>query len=276
MVMDQLLYRVIPDILLLLFGSLLGVWGVSIRRSDLSLESMAVYLGRVGAAMFLIWMVALTVYQRQVPVLNPGQLAFFLGGLVWFGQCYAQQRINQRLFVVLPLLGVVILMVFGLVLGMRPGPVTTSLKSVSTAIHVTMSLAGIALLLGCGVFGAGHVILDLNIRRRNFNAWFQRLPSLGEMDSLRRLTLITGWALVTASLVSALVILNLRSSDQGSVASHLHPMVLLATILTVLVLADRFRWISANKLAIGCMIMSLTVVILICVSVIEIFYGRIT
>jgi ABC-type uncharacterized transport system permease subunit len=273
--MEQFLYRVMPQLLLLVFGCLLGLWGVLLRRTDQGLETYAVRLGRVGAVLLLIWLVAITVMQKQLPMLNLGQLAFFLGALVWYGQCYAQRRVNQRLFTLLPLLGVVILMILGLVLGLRPGSVTPSLRSVSAAVHVAMSLAGIALLMGCGVFGAGHVILDWNIRRRRFNAWFQRLPSLGDLDRLRRLMLVTGWALVTVSLLSALVILNLRVETEGAVISHLHPMLLLAVLLTVLVAADLFHWLSANKLAVGCVIMSAAVVALMFISVIEIFHGRI-
>ena len=33
---------------------------------------------------------------------------------------------------------------------------------------------------------------------------FQRLPSLGDLDHLRRRSLVAGWALVTVSLISAL------------------------------------------------------------------------
>ncbi|HOX24148.1 MAG TPA: hypothetical protein PLL30_00160 [Candidatus Krumholzibacteria bacterium] len=273
--MDQLLYRVLPQTLLLLFGALLGIWGILVRRADLGLEKAAVRIGWIGAACLLAWLVAVTALQRQLPMLSPGQLAFFLGSLVWLGQCYAQRHVDQRLFAVLPLVGVAGLMAFGLAMGLRPGEVPTkSLLSAGAAVHVTMSLAGVALLLGCGVYASGHVILDWHIRRRRFDAWFQRLPSLGDLDRLRRLTLVTGWALVTASLLSALVWTRVRPSAEPTVISHLHPMVLLAVILAVLVVADRQRWLSAHRLAVGCVVMSGLVLALLTVSVVEIFAGR--
>jgi len=272
--MESLLYAVLPQIMLLVFGGLLGIWAILLRRADLQLEGGARRIGRVGAALYLIWLVAISVMQNQLPMLNPGQLAFFLGGLVWFGQCWVQRSVDQRLFALLPLLGVVLLMVLGMIMGLRPDGVTDKLLGWGAAVHVTLSLAGIALLLGCGVYGAGHVILHRNIRRRQFNAWFQRLPSLGDLDRLRRRSLVAGWALVTVSLVSALAWAERQPEDHGAVVSHLHPMILLAVILLALVTADRFHWLSANKIAIGCVIMALVVLTLLSVSVVEIFAGR--
>lgn len=272
--MESLLYVIVPQILLLVFGCQLGIWGILLRRSDLKLERGARRAGRAGALLYLGWLIAVTAAQRQLPMLNPGQLAMFLGGLVWSAQCYAQRRVDQRLFSVLPLLGVVGLMLFGLVMGLRPDNVADVLMGAGPASHVAMSLAGVALLLGCGVYGAGHVILNWHIRRRRFDAWFQRLPSLGDLDRLRRLTLVTGFVLVTVSLLSALVWSARQPADRDVIVSHLHPMILLAVMLAVLVAADRFRWLSTSKLAIGCIVMSAVVLSLLCVSVVEIFVGR--
>jgi ABC-type uncharacterized transport system permease subunit len=273
--MDSLFYTVLPQILLLVFGGLLGVWAILLRRADLQLEKGARRIGRVGAALYLVWLVGVTIHQHQLPMLNPGQLALFLGGLVWFGQCWVQRSVDQRLFALLPLLGVVLLTLVGVVLGLRPGAPAEQLLGWGAAIHVTLSLAGIALLLGCGVFGAGHVILHRNIRNRSFNAWFQRLPSLGDLDRLRRRSLIAGWVLVTVSLLSALAWAARQPADRDVIVSHLHPMILLAVILLALVAADRFRLLSANKLAAGCVIMSAVVLGLLGVSVVEIFAGRV-
>lgn len=272
--MDQFLYLVAPQFLLVVFGILLGVWAVLLRRTDPGLEAIAGRVGWGGAALLVAWIAGVTASQNQLPLLNPGQLAFFLAALVWLGQCYAQRQVDQRLFAVLPLLGVVGLMILGLVFGLQPGQVTRFLVGPEVALHVTFSLAGVALLLGCGVFATGHVILHRQIRRRQFNAWFQRLPSLGDLDRLRRLTLLAGAVLVIASLVSAMIWTSLRSSDDPTVISHLHPMLLLAVLLAALVAADRRRWLPANHLAIGCVVMSGLVLTLLCVSVIEIFQGR--
>ena len=54
--MERFLYMVVPQLLLLLFGTLLGIWGILLRRSDLGLERYAVILGRVGAACYLVWL----------------------------------------------------------------------------------------------------------------------------------------------------------------------------------------------------------------------------
>ncbi len=273
--MEQFLYLVAPQLLLVGFGVLLGIWGILVRRQDHGLERVAVQLGWGAAALVLFWIVAVTFDQGQLPLVKPGQLAFFLAGLVWFGQCYAQRRVDQRLFVVLPLLGVVALMVLGLVLGLRPAvDLHRSLKGPEIALHVTLSLAGVAMLLGCGVFAAGYVILHRQIRNRRFDAWFQRLPSLGDLDRLRRVTLTAGSALIVASVVTAFAWTGLRGGDEPTVISHLHPMLLLTALLALLVAIDRRRWWSATHLAVGCVIMSGLVMTLLCISVVEIFQGR--
>jgi ABC-type uncharacterized transport system permease subunit len=272
--MESITYVVLPQVLLLLFGTLLGIWAILLRRTDLNLESGAQRLGKVGGGAYLAWLVLVTAVQRQVPVLNPGQLAYFLGALIWFGQCYSQRQVNQRLFALLPLVGVLGLMLFGVIAGLGPGQVTESLLGVGTAVHVTMSLAGIGLLLGCGVYGAGHVILHHQISTRKFDAWFNRLPSLGDLDRLRRVNLNTGTALVVASLGSALVWSLRQPAGDPMVVSHLHPMLLLAALLVALVLVDHFRWLSSRNLAVACLIMSALVLALLTVSVVEIFLGR--
>jgi ABC-type transport system involved in cytochrome c biogenesis permease subunit len=273
--MNPVVYLVLPQLLLVIFGVMLGIWAILLRRADLNLESGAQRLGRVGAGVYIVWLVAITAVQRQVPVLNPGQLAYFLGGLIWLGQCYTQRHVNQRLFALLPLLGVMALMLFGIVAGLAPGQVSDALLGVAPAIHITLSMAGVAMLLGCGVFGAGHLILHHQISNRRIDAWFQRLPSLGDLDRLRRVALSTGTALVTVSLLSAFGWMARQPEGDPVIVSHLHPMILLVALLLVLVVADRFRWLSSRNLSVACVVMSALVLALLTVSVVEIFAGRV-
>jgi ABC-type transport system involved in cytochrome c biogenesis permease subunit len=273
--MDRLMYHIVPLLLLVFFSALIAVWTVLARRTDARLEAVARTLGWIGAGFYLIWIVALTLVQGQVPVYNFGQLALFLGGLVWISQTYVQWRVDQRLFTLLPLVGVVTLVLVGLAAGASPDRVPEGLRGPQASFHITLSLAGVAMLLGSGVFGAGQVILHGHIRKRDFDVWFQRLPSLGDLDRLRRVTLVAGWLLITVSLVSALVWLRLRpAGSSGPVISHLHPMLLLAALITALVLADRFRWLAVQRLAWISFLLSALVVVLLLVSVIEIFVGR--
>jgi len=165
--------------------------------------------------------------------------------------------------------------VFGLVMGLTPDSAIRSLLGPGVAVHGTLSMAGVGLLLGCGVYGAGHVILHHQISNRRFDAWFQRLPSLGDLDRLRRGNLFAGTALVTVSLVSARIWSALRTKSDPTVVSHLHPMMLLFVLLLVLVAADCWRWLSTRNLAIACLVMALIVLALLTVSVVEIFAGRV-
>lgn len=273
--MDQFLYTVAPLLLLVYFSALTGLWVVLVRRSDKRLEGAAGAAGLVGAGMWIAWILGVTLHQGQVPVLNLGQLALFLGGLVWIEQAFVQRRVDQRLFTLLPLAGVVALVLVGLAAGPTAAEVPEKLRGLNATVHITLSLAGIAMLLGSGVFGAGQVILHGHLRKRDFDVWFQRLPSLDDLDRLRRLTLGAGWLLVTVSLISASVWLRVRPSESGVMMSHLHPMLLLAVLITALLAADRFRWLSAQRLASLSFALSAVVMVLLLVSVVEIFVGRV-
>jgi ABC-type uncharacterized transport system permease subunit len=272
--MDRFLYTIAPLLLLVYFSALTGLWVVLVRRSDQRLEGAAGAVGLTGAAMWAAWILGVTAYQGQVPVLNVGQLALFLGGLVWIEQAFVQRRVNQRLFTLLPLAGVVTLVLVGIAVGSTVAEVPEKLRGLRATLHITLSLAGIAMLLGSGVFAAGQVILHGHLRKRDFDVWFQRLPSLDDLDHLRRLTLGAGWLLVTVSLVSSFVWLHMRPSDSGVMMSHLHPMILLAVLITALLVADRFHWLSAQRLASLSLALSAVVMVLLLVSVVEIFLGR--
>jgi len=273
--MDRLVYQIAPLVLLVVFSGLLALWGVLVGRPDNRLERIARRIGTVASVLSLLWLVGISLYQGQAPVLNFGQTVLFLAALVWLGQCVVQRRVNQRLFTMLPLTTVVVLILLGLALGARPhGEVRETLLGPSAAFHITLSLAGIAMLMGSGVFGAGQVILHGHIRNRRFDAWFQRLPSLDDLHRLRRMALFLGWALVTVSLVSAMIVLQLRPADAKPVMSHLHPMLLLVVLITALLAADRFRWLSSRRLAVFSVALSAAVLALLLVSVFEIFVGR--
>jgi ABC-type uncharacterized transport system permease subunit len=273
--LDQLLYTVAPLLLLAYFSALTGLWAVLVRRSDRRLESAAGVAGLAGAGLYLLWILGVTLHQGQVPVLNPGQLALFLGGLVWIEQAFVQRRVDQRLFTLLPLAGVVALVLVGIAAGSAAAEVPEKLRGLHATVHITLSLAGVAMLLGSGVFGAGQVILHGHLRKRDFDVWFQRLPSLDDLDRLRRLTLGAGWLLVTVSLVSASIWLRVRPADSKVMMSHLHPMILLAVLITALLAANRFRWLSAQRLATLSFALSAVVMVLLLVSVVEIFVGRV-
>jgi ABC-type uncharacterized transport system permease subunit len=273
--MSAFVYATAPLILLALTSGLLAAWGMLLARPDRKIEEVLVGLGTALALLLTGWLVWMSLLQHQVPVLTPGQVLVFLGVLIWLMHSLLQRRVRQRFFSLMPLGVLVLLLLLGTIAGLRPGAgVPETLFGFRSGFHITLSLAGMALLLGSGVFGAGHLVLHKQIKRRSFGTWFQHLPSLQDLDRLRRTTLGAGWLLVTVSLASAMASMYLDPGRGGAMLSHLHPMLVLWALITLLLAADRFRWMGSRRLAVGSLVLAGLMVVLIAVSVVEIFTGR--
>ncbi len=260
---------------ILMFAAASGllVWWVRIfshpSRID---EEHASRVGAIVSIAFLVWTILATFVQGQAPVINLGQLLYFLGILIWAAQSYLQLRIRQRMLVLLPLAVIVAMFLVGLTLGInRPERIAENLSGGATGFHMVLSMAGVAMLLGSGVFAAEQLTLHRHLKNRTFGRWFSYLPSLEDLDRLRRHTLKAGWLIVTVSLGIGLLWMQFGHADRSPVISHLHPMLTLWSILTIFVLANRFGWLAINKLAVSSLILSGLVLVLLLVSLYEIF-----
>jgi ABC-type uncharacterized transport system permease subunit len=271
--MTVLAFSVFPALMLLLYGGLVATWIHLVREPDGHIESVALRIGWVVLALYLIWMVLITTAQNQVPVATIGQLAAFLGFLVWASQSYVQLRVRQRLLVILPLTAVVLLIFIGVVAGVAPSATPKAILGMGAAFHITLSLAAVAMLLGSGVFGAGALILHRQIAHRAFGPLFSSLPSLDEMNRLRAEAVNVGWLLITVSLASAVVWMRFFRTESKIMESHLHPMLTLWVIVTALAAAARFKWLGKHRLAAASVILAGLVLALILVSILEFFAG---
>lgn len=272
--MNLIAYSLLPALMLLLYGGLIATWIHLAGRPDGRVEEIAVRGGWVALGLYLIWMGLITSAQRQVPMLTFGQLAAFLGFLVWAGQSYVQMRVPQRLLAILPAAAVALLILLALVAGVVPKTVPEAIKGSGAALHVSLSLAGVAMLLGSGVFGAGLLILHRQIAHRVFGRFFSSMPSMDELDRLRILSVNLGWLLITVSLISAMFWMRLVRTDSKVMESHLHPSLTLWVLVTLLALAARYRWLRRTRLAAISVGLSALVMILVLVSVIEFFVGH--
>ena len=108
------------------------------------------------------------------------------------------------------------------------------MQNPGVALHVMISLAGLAMLLGSGVFGLGSLVLHRRLAARKFDELLQHLPSLEEMYRLRRVTLYGGWLLITVSLVAAFVWAWTMKPDERMMSSHMHPMLTLWVTVSAL------------------------------------------
>jgi ABC-type transport system involved in cytochrome c biogenesis permease subunit len=271
--MNLILYSLFPALLLLLFGGLISTWVHLTYRPDGHVEAVTYRLGWIALGAFVIWMSLITLQQRQVPVVTIGQLAAFLAFLIWAGQTYVQTRVRQRLLSVLPMATVVVLILIGIAAGVKPGITPQAMQGPWVAFHITLSLAGTAMLLGSGVFAAGSLVMHRHLEYRRFDQVYSHLPSLEEMYRLRRVSLYGGWALISLSLSSAFLWVVAMKSDSSMVISHMHPMVTLWVVVSALALAERLRWFKRQRLAALTVILSALVFVLVLVSVIGIFWG---
>lgn len=271
--MNLVLYSLFPALMLLLFGGLISTWLHLVYRPDGAVEAKLTRAGHGGLGLFVLWLGLLTAQQGQVPVVTVGQIAAFLAFLIWAGQSFVETRVKQRLLAVLPMGAVVVFILIGIVAGVRPDVVPEAMQNSGVALHVMILLAGLAMLLGSGVFGLGSLVLHRRLAARKFDEVLQHLPSLEEMYRLRRVTLYGGWLLITVSLVAAFVWAWTMKPDERMMSSHMHPMLTLWVTVSALCLAERFRWLKRQRLATLAVILSAAVLVLTVVSLVGIFVG---
>ncbi len=270
--MDLIVFRLLPIVIFLVAAFLLAWWVRIFSHPSRIGEERASSFGGVVSIIFIGWAIVATVVQGQAPVLNIGQLLFFLGILIWAAQSYLQSKVRQRMLVLLPLVVIVTMFLSGILLGTgRPERIAENLSGGTTGVHMVLSMAGVAMLLGSGVFAAEQLTLHRHLKNRIFGRWFSYLPSLEDLDRLRRHSLKAGWLIVTFSLLMALVWMQIGNSTSSALISHLHPMLTLWTILTMFVLANKYGWLAINRLAATSLFLSVLVLVLLLVSLYEIF-----
>ncbi|MCB1060249.1 MAG: hypothetical protein KDB65_08455 [Calditrichaeota bacterium] len=266
-------YTLFPAILLVFFGGLLSMWVTLYHKPDEVLERIAGRIGWFTLIVYAAWLTRLSFEQRQIPILTAGQISVFLGFLVWMDQLLVQRKISQRMLVVLPLITVVVLLLSGIAAGLRHTTAPLELHSAWSAVHIVMSMAGIAMLLGSGVFGAGSILLRRQLKSRNFGRLFSSLPSMDEMHKLRTFAIYLGWVLITVSFASAVVFMFVEKSGNPSFFSHLHEMFALWFVASLLALSERMHWFSDQKQARFAVATSAVIFLLIAGTVLQIFFG---
>ncbi len=271
--MTLLIHSILPALLLAAYGGLLAMWVQTYLRPDAYAERLALRFGWVTLVVYAGWMALLTFEQRQLPILTVGQVSAFLGLLIWADQMYVHQRIAQRLLVVLPICAVLILLVVTVAAGLKPEAVPEPMQKPWSAVHITVSLAGIAMLLGGGVYGAGALLLHRQLVGRKFGRLFSSLPPMEDMHKLRSFALYLAWLLITVSLGSSIVFMMVANEGMPTFFSHLHIMFALWIILSVVALSERLNWLGDRRQARLSVAISALIFLLLMTSVIEMFGG---
>jgi ABC-type uncharacterized transport system permease subunit len=271
--MALVVYALFPALLLLAYGGLLSTYIHMAYQPDKRIETAASHAGMVTLAVYALWMVLITVQQDQVPIANVGQIAAFLGFLIWADTSYVQLRVRQRMLAMLPIAAVAFLLLIGVVAGARPDVLPKAMTGPFAATHITVSLAGVAMLMGAGVFGAGYLILHRQIKSRHFSGLFSRLPSMEDVNRQRAVAVYTGWLLITLSLIASTIWFFIYHVGESPVHPHLAGMGFLWLGVSALALAEKLRWLSQHRLAMVSVGFAGFVLVLILMTVIGFLAG---
>ncbi len=272
--MNTLLAAIIPLGMLVGFSVLLGLWNAPCHQEGRKRDRHLIRAGNILALVFAAWWAGFTLYQGVILIATPGQLLATFACAIWLAASYAQYRVSQRKLTIIPLAAAILLLVSAMAIGLgRAADLPQTLINPRASVHIAMSLAGVTLLLGSGVYGAGEIILHKQIKSRTFGQWFHDLPSMSDLNRLRRVSLTAGWLLVTISVASAMSTLWLLPESREATISHLHPMLTLWAIITTLWAADRFHWLAQQKIAFASLAVSGLMVLLLIVSLVGFFTG---
>lgn len=268
----MLLYTLFPGLMLMVFGALLSLWLMLYHRPDEQLERVAVRAGWITLALYAVWLIALSVSQRQLPILTAGQISIFLGFMVWMDQLLVERRVSQRMLTMLPIVIVTLLLLTGIAGGLRHTDAPRELHSAWSAVHILLSTAGVAMLFGSGVYGAGAILLRRVLVQKKFGRLFSALPSMDAMHRLRALAVYHGWLLITVSFASSVLFMFIERSGTPSFFAHLHEMFALWTVATVLAVSERWHWLGDQRQAKLTVALTSVIFLLLAGSVTQIFF----
>ncbi|MCK9378007.1 MAG: c-type cytochrome biogenesis protein CcsB [Syntrophobacterales bacterium] len=95
------------------------------------------------------------------------------------------------------------LMVSGtLILPQRHGALSPALQGFWLAVHICLTLLGVAALALAGLGGILYLIQERQIKGKRFGFFYRRLPSLSQLDTLNYWCLTIGFPLLTAGMIS--------------------------------------------------------------------------
>ncbi|MCB9357748.1 MAG: hypothetical protein H6505_04155, partial [Calditrichaeota bacterium] len=139
--------------------------------------------------------------------------------------------------------------------------------------HIVLSTAGVAMLFGSGVYGAGAILLRRVLIRKQFGRLFSALPSMDDMHRLRALAVYHGWLLITISFASSTLFMFIQRAGTPSFFSHLHEMFALWLAATLLALSENRNWLGDQRQAKLTVALTALMFLLLAGSVTQIFFG---
>ncbi|MEE9553966.1 MAG: hypothetical protein V3W18_06670 [candidate division Zixibacteria bacterium] len=272
--MISVLVLLIPALTLAAFGSLLATWVHMANHPDKYTEKWANRISWFSFGLYFVWILMLSIYQRQIPFITVGQLAALQGFLIWTAHLYIQRKIEQGILVVLPLLAVVFMILISIILGTQNAIAPEMFRGFWVGLHIAFSMGGVALLLGTGVYGMGYLVLHQRIKKRKFGPFYSLMPSLGDLNYLRSTTLVTGWSLISAGMVAGTIWMLKHTDFYSLLKGHLGIALVFWVIIAIVSAASKFKLLGQRKLAAFSVLLSAVIFVLIVISIIVTYPGE--
>jgi len=137
-------------------------------------------------------------------------------------------------------------------LGSSYAPVPPPVQSVMLTLHIAANVMGLVAFALAFVAGIAYLLQERLLRRRQLTGIFQRLPSLGVLDTIGLRSVLVGFPLLTFGMVTGTFWL-LRSGGSQFYVSQALGLVAWAIFAGVIVLRGAAGW-QGRKAAVGTML----------------------
>jgi ABC-type uncharacterized transport system permease subunit len=136
-------------------------------------------------------------------------------------------------------------------LGSSYAPVSPPVESAMLTLHIGANVLGLVAFALAFVAGLAYMVQESLLRRRQLTGVFQRLPSLGVLDTIGLRSVLTGFPLLTFGMVTGTFWL-LRADGSQFYVSQALGLVAWAIYAGVIVLRVAAGW-QGRKAAVGTM-----------------------
>jgi len=137
-------------------------------------------------------------------------------------------------------------------LGSSYAPVPPRVQSVVLTLHIVANIMGLVAFALAFVAGVAYILQERLLRRRQLTGAFQRLPSLGVLDTIGLRSVLAGFPLLTFGMVTGTFWL-LRSGGAQFYVSQALGLVAWTIFAGVIVLRVAAGW-QGRKAAVGTML----------------------
>ena len=137
-------------------------------------------------------------------------------------------------------------------LGSSYAPVSPRVESAMLSLHILANILGLVSFAIAFVAGVAYLVQEGLLRRRQLTGAFQRLPSLGVLDTIGLRSVITGFPLLTFGMVTGTFWL-VRSGGSQFYVSQALGLVAWAIFAAVITLRVAAGW-QGRKAAVGTML----------------------